>query len=283
MRPILHMDVTRDEELLQFAQGTRAESRRLGPAVEVDQRATRLLEVHHLRRQLAFVAIVDDRMFVEHQHQFGDRRPGRRSGRGRDLDSRPGEFRLRRDRPLPAREPLGDEVVVLSFDFLRRLYAARRPVAEVVIDAFETHSAQPARREPAQFGHLPVLRHRVRILGKVVQYHFSPSGFRTDSRESGSRIFGSDKDLRSVFPTGVEPVTFSFGDNRPSVASDAAKRVTPSDPNGCTTGCTSETETAHADPVATIAAALLDLSPDDRARLASMLVGRQPDDAEGNA
>jgi hypothetical protein len=40
----------------------------------------------------------------------------------------------------------------------------------------------------------------------------------------------------------------------------------------CTTACTSEPETDHADPVATIAAALLGMSPADRARLAALLM-----------
>jgi hypothetical protein len=42
----------------------------------------------------------------------------------------------------------------------------------------------------------------------------------------------------------------------------------------CTSGCTSEGESEHANPVATLAAALLALSPADRARLAALLNGQ---------
>src|SRR5262245_10503340 len=44
----------------------------------------------------------------------------------------------------------------------------------------------------------------------------------------------------------------------------------PSPSSGCTTGCTTEPKPAQADPLAAIAAALLGLSPEDRARLAAM-------------
>jgi len=42
--------------------------------------------------------------------------------------------------------------------------------------------------------------------------------------------------------------------------------------NACTTACTSEPKTVHADAVADLAAALQGLSPDDKARLASLLL-----------
>ena len=53
----------------------------------------------------------------------------------------------------------------------------------------------------------------------------------------------------------------------------AGNVVTSTPEDGCTTGCTSEPETDHADPVAKIAAALLALSPADRDRLAALLLG----------
>jgi hypothetical protein len=46
-------------------------------------------------------------------------------------------------------------------------------------------------------------------------------------------------------------------------------------PFGCTSGCTSEAEKANGGSVEALAAALLSLSPQDRARLAALLIGRQ--------
>jgi hypothetical protein len=43
----------------------------------------------------------------------------------------------------------------------------------------------------------------------------------------------------------------------------------------CTPVCTSQGETAPADPLGTLAAALMGLSPTDRARLAALLLGQQ--------
>jgi hypothetical protein len=48
----------------------------------------------------------------------------------------------------------------------------------------------------------------------------------------------------------------------------------------CTNGCTTAAKTEQADPVAMLATALLGLTPADRARLAALLVGRQPGQAE---
>jgi hypothetical protein len=42
--------------------------------------------------------------------------------------------------------------------------------------------------------------------------------------------------------------------------------------SGCTNGCTSESKTDQTDTVGTLAAALLSLSPSDRARLAALLL-----------
>jgi hypothetical protein len=50
----------------------------------------------------------------------------------------------------------------------------------------------------------------------------------------------------------------------------------------CTAGCTSKAKTDNAGTVEALAAALLGLSPEDRARLAAMLLGQQADGAKVN-
>jgi hypothetical protein len=72
--------------------------------------------------------------------------------------------------------------------------------------------------------------------------------------------------------TGFEPVTPSVSSKGRHDAGGAVKGVTSSESGACTAACTSEPETDHADPVATIAAALSALSPADRARLAALLM-----------
>jgi hypothetical protein len=52
------------------------------------------------------------------------------------------------------------------------------------------------------------------------------------------------------------------------------------EPSRCTSGCTSEAETANGGTVEALAAALLGLSAADRARLAAMLLAGQ---SEGEA
>jgi hypothetical protein len=49
----------------------------------------------------------------------------------------------------------------------------------------------------------------------------------------------------------------------------------------CTSVCTDEGRTEQADPLAALASALLGLSPTDRARLAAMLLGEQPERKAG--
>jgi hypothetical protein len=44
--------------------------------------------------------------------------------------------------------------------------------------------------------------------------------------------------------------------------------------NACTPACTSEGKSEQTDPVAALAAALLSLSPTDRARLAALLIDK---------
>jgi hypothetical protein len=56
----------------------------------------------------------------------------------------------------------------------------------------------------------------------------------------------------------------------------SGQEVPSSDSTGCTSGCTSEANADQGDPVATLAAALLGMTPADRARLAALLLGQQP-------
>src|SRR5262249_38697247 len=51
--------------------------------------------------------------------------------------------------------------------------------------------------------------------------------------------------------------------------------VTSDQQPGCTSGCTNQGKPEQADPLAALAAALMGLSAEDRARLAAMLLGRQ--------
>jgi hypothetical protein len=64
------------------------------------------------------------------------------------------------------------------------------------------------------------------------------------------------------------------GTDAAQVAIEKQDAATP--PTVCTSVCTSEAKTGQTDSVAALAAALLGLSPEDRARLAAMLVsGKQ--------
>jgi hypothetical protein len=58
-------------------------------------------------------------------------------------------------------------------------------------------------------------------------------------------------------------------------ASDTGKGLAESLSAVCTPVCTNEGNRGQTDPVGALAAALLGLSPDDRARLAAMLLGQQ--------
>jgi hypothetical protein len=60
----------------------------------------------------------------------------------------------------------------------------------------------------------------------------------------------------------------------PCDATIDTKGLTASGTDGCTTRCTSEAGNANAGTVEALAAALLGLSPADRARLAAMLLGQ---------
>jgi hypothetical protein len=83
-----------------------------------------------------------------------------------------------------------------------------------------------------------------------------------------------------VGATGLEPVTPSVSSNRNPDATLEGKGLAATPPDRCTTRCTGRAETANAGTVETLAAALLSLSPADRARLAALLLGQQ---AEGKA
>src|SRR5262249_16062155 len=54
-------------------------------------------------------------------------------------------------------------------------------------------------------------------------------------------------------------------------------------PGVCTPVCTSDPKPEQPDPVAALAAALVGLSPSDRARLAALLVGQQPGQPEAKS
>jgi hypothetical protein len=82
-------------------------------------------------------------------------------------------------------------------------------------------------------------------------------------------------------PTGIEPVTSRMPFSEQSDVTDTDKALAANAPDRCTSGCTGEGETAHADPLAPLAAALLGLSAADRTRLAAMLLGQQTGQAEG--
>ena len=79
-----------------------------------------------------------------------------------------------------------------------------------------------------------------------------------------------------VEPTGIEPATYWLQTQGHPDASEDSKGLTSTPPAACTSACTSEAETDNAgnldaDPLTKLAAALLTLSPADRARLAAML------------
>ena len=92
--------------------------------------------------------------------------------------------------------------------------------------------------------------------------------------------------------TRLELATSSLGSNESTVVSDNPQGLTTTHPDACTSACTSDAENANnsyedakpdkvaegdasaqPDPLAAIATALGVLSPDDRARLAKMLLG----------
>jgi hypothetical protein len=77
-----------------------------------------------------------------------------------------------------------------------------------------------------------------------------------------------------VGATGLEPVTPSVSSKGTSDATETDKGVTADAPSACTTACTAEAKPEQTDPLAPLAAALLALSVEDRARLAAMLLAQ---------
>ncbi len=90
-------------------------------------------------------------------------------------------------------------------------------------------------------------------------------------------------------PTGIEPATYWLQTQGHRDVSEDSKQLTSTPPAACTSACTSIAENANADkhdadqgdPLAKLAAALLTLSPADRARLAAMLTGDRKEGATG--
>jgi hypothetical protein len=84
-----------------------------------------------------------------------------------------------------------------------------------------------------------------------------------------------------VGASGLEPVTPSVSSNVSPVASRISEGLATSHNSACTYACTSEPKTDRADPVPNLAAALLVMTPTDRARLATLLVGLGAGHPEG--
>jgi hypothetical protein len=81
--------------------------------------------------------------------------------------------------------------------------------------------------------------------------------------------------------TGLEPVTPSVSSKGIIDASGNQQGLTADTSDRCTIRCTSEPQPANAGTVEALAAALLTLSPADRARLAALLVAGQQGQPEG--
>ena len=77
---------------------------------------------------------------------------------------------------------------------------------------------------------------------------------------------------------GLEPSTFSLEGCAPTVLSAEDTGLTDGDDCACTTACTRSTDSGHETTLDTLAAALLNLSPDDRAKLVAMLAADQTSD-----
>ncbi len=74
---------------------------------------------------------------------------------------------------------------------------------------------------------------------------------------------------------GLEPSTFSLEGCAPTVVSAEANGLTDGDAGACTNACTKSTESGHDATLEALAATLLKLAPEERAKLAAMLTGQE--------
>ena len=79
---------------------------------------------------------------------------------------------------------------------------------------------------------------------------------------------------------GLEPSTFSLEGCAPTVLSVETNGLTDDDADACTNACTESSGGDHDATLETLAAALLNLSPDDRVRLAVMLSGQKSSEGQ---
>jgi hypothetical protein len=93
------------------------------------------------------------------------------------------------------------------------------------------------------------------------------------------QLVWKSKDQQDRQPLAVDVVPIYIQEFTPP--NSLPPKDTSSEPSRCTSRCTNEGKTEQADPLASLAAALLGLSPADRTRLAAMLLGQQSGQAEG--
>ena len=73
-------------------------------------------------------------------------------------------------------------------------------------------------------------------------------------------------------PRGIEPLTSALRTHGPASASDTPLEVMATPTAACTSACTSKPKNDNAGSLEALAAALLGLAPEDRARLAAILI-----------
>src|SRR5262249_34123578 len=86
---------------------------------------------------------------------------------------------------------------------------------------------------------------------------------------------GPKSERKNVGATGLEPVTPSVSSRGHSDLSNEAADLKSPAPGACTPACTSDTNTANATTLETLATVLLGLSVEDRAKLVAMLIAGQ--------
>ena len=74
---------------------------------------------------------------------------------------------------------------------------------------------------------------------------------------------------------GLEPSTFSLEGCAPTVLSAETNGLTDGGDCACTNACTKSTESGHETTLEALAATLLKLAPEERAKLAAMLTGQE--------